>query len=311
MYRILQARFLGRNIKLFEIEAARIAKKQRPGQFVIVRLYEQGERIPLTIEGSKPEKGTINLVVQSIGKTTHLMNSLEAGDAILDVVGPLGKPSEIEKYGTAAVIGGSVGTAIALPVARALKQAGNHVIGITGSRTKELLILEQELREASSETYVMTDDGSYGEKGFVTEKLQQLIDSGRGIDYVLAIGPVPMMRAVAQVTKDKSIKTVVSLNSIMVDGTGMCGGCRVLIDGKSQFACVDGPEFDAQRVNFEVLMQRNNMYRESEKRSLDTFLANPEAELEAGARILPIAPTGRAGTQGGSPCLNAYLPATA
>jgi ferredoxin--NADP+ reductase len=280
MHRILQARFLGRNIKLFEIEAPRIAQKQRPGQFVIVRLYEQGERIPLTIEGSKPDKGTINLVVQSIGKTTHLMNSLEAGDAILDVVGPLGKPSEIEKYGTAAVIGGSVGTAIALPVARALKQAGNHVIGITGSRTKELLILEQELREASSETYVMTDDGSYGEKGFVTVKLQQLIDSGRGINYVLAIGPVPMMRAVAQVTKDKGIKTVVSLNSIMVDGTGMCGGCRVLIDGQSQFACVDGPEFDAQRVNFEVLMQRNNMYRESEKRSLDAFLANPEAELK-------------------------------
>jgi ferredoxin--NADP+ reductase len=280
MYRIVQAKLLGRNIKQFEIEAPRIAKKQRPGQFVIVRLHENGERIPLTIEGSDVNQGTITLVVQSIGKTTHLMNSLEAGDAILDVVGPLGKPTEIEKYGTVVVVGGSVGTAIALPAARALKQAGNHVIGITGSRTKELLILEDELRAASNETYVMTDDGSYGEQGLVTKKLLELIDSGRQIDYVLAIGPVPMMRAVAQVTGPKGIKTVVSLNSIMVDGTGMCGGCRVLVGGRSEFACVDGPEFDAQKVNFEVLMQRNNMYRESEQKSLNEFLANPQAELQ-------------------------------
>jgi ferredoxin--NADP+ reductase len=280
MYRIVQAKLLGRNIKQFEIEAPRVARKQRPGQFVIVRLHENGERIPLTIEGSDLEKGTITLVVQSIGKTTHLMNSLETGDAILDVVGPLGKPTEIEKYGTVVVVGGSVGTAIALPAARALKQAGNHVIGITGSRTKELLILEDELRAASNETYVMTDDGSYGEQGLVTKKLQELIDGGREINYVLAIGPVPMMRAVAQVTKAKGIKTVVSLNSIMVDGTGMCGGCRVLIDSHSEFACVDGPEFDAQKVNFEVLMQRNNMYRDNEQKSLNEFLANPQAEVE-------------------------------
>jgi ferredoxin--NADP+ reductase len=280
MYQIVQAKLLGRNIKQFEIEAPRIAKKQRPGQFVIVRLHEHGERIPLTIEGSDLVKGTITLVVQSIGKTTYLMNSLEAGDAILDVVGPLGKPTEIEKYGTVVVVGGSVGTAIALPAARALKQAGNHVIGITGSRTKELLILEDELRAASNEIYVMTDDGSYGEQGLVTKKLQELIDSGRQINYVLAIGPVPMMRAVAQVTGAKGIKTVVSLNSIMVDGTGMCGGCRVLVGNRSEFACVDGPEFDAQKVNFEVLMQRNNMYRESEQKSLNEFLANPQAELQ-------------------------------
>jgi ferredoxin--NADP+ reductase len=280
MYRIVQAKLLGRNIKQFEIEAPRIARKQRPGQFVIVRLHENGERIPLTIEGSDLEKGTITLVVQSIGKTTHLMNSLEAGDAILDVVGPLGKPTEIENFGTVVVVGGSVGTAIALPAARALKQAGNHVIGITGSRTKELLILEDELRAASNETYVMTDDGSSGEQGLVTKKLQELIDGGRQINYVLAIGPVPMMRAVAQVTGPKGIKTVVSLNSIMVDGTGMCGGCRVLVGNRSEFACVDGPEFDAQKVNFEVLMQRNNMYRENEQKSLNEFLANPQAELQ-------------------------------
>ena len=280
MYRIVQAKLLGRNIKQFEIEAPRIARKQRPGQFVIVRLHENGERIPLTIEGSDLEKGTITLVVQSIGKTTYLMNSLEAGDAILDVVGPLGKPTEIENYGTVVVVGGSVGTAIALPAARALKQAGNHVIGITGSRTKELLILEDELRAVSDETYVMTDDGSYGEQGLVTKKLQELIDGGREINYVLAIGPVPMMRAVAQVTAARGIKTVVSLNSIMVDGTGMCGGCRVLVGNRSEFACVDGPEFDAQKVNFEVLMQRNNMYRDSEQKSLNEFLANPQAELQ-------------------------------
>jgi ferredoxin--NADP+ reductase len=278
MYRIVVARPLGRNIKLFEIEAPRIAKKQRPGQFVIVRLHENGERVPLTIEGSDLQKGTITLVVQSIGKTTHLMNMLEAGDAILDVVGPLGKPSEIERYGTAVVIGGSVGTAIALPVARALKEAGNHVIGITGSRSKELLILEDELRAASHETFVMTDDGSYGEQGLVTKKLQELVDT-RKVDYVLAIGPVPMMRAVAEVTKNNGIKTVVSLNSIMVDGTGMCGGCRVLVGAKNEFACVDGPEFDAHKVNFEVLMQRNNMYRDKEQQSLNEFLANPQADL--------------------------------
>jgi ferredoxin--NADP+ reductase len=279
MYPILRTKPLGRNIKLFEITAPRIATKQKPGQFVIVRLHEHGERIPLTIEGSDPAKGSITLVVQSIGKTTFLMNSLEVGDALLDVVGPLGRPSEIENYGTAVVIGGSVGTAVALPTARALKECGNHVIGITGSRSKDLLVLEDEFREVSHETYVMTDDGSYGEKGLVTKKLQELIDDGRKIDFVLAIGPVPMMRAVAQVTKPHGIKTVVSLNSIMVDGTGMCGGCRVLVGAKSKFACVDGPEFDAAEVNFEVLAQRNNMYREDEKRALDRFLANPEEEL--------------------------------
>ncbi|MGA2118914.1 MAG: sulfide/dihydroorotate dehydrogenase-like FAD/NAD-binding protein [Bryobacteraceae bacterium] len=280
MFRILRTRALGRNIKLFEVEAPRIASKQKPGQFVILRLHDRGERIPLTIEGSDPKKGSITLVVQSIGKTTSLMNSLEAGDVILDVVGPLGKPSEIHNYGTAVVIGGSVGTAVALPTARALKEAGNRVIGITGSRSKDLLVLEDELRAVSHETFVMTDDGSYGEQGLVTKKLQELIDSGLKIDLVLAIGPVPMMRAVWNVARPHGIKTVVSLNSIMVDGTGMCGGCRVLAGDKSKFACVDGPEFDAAEINFDVLVQRNNMYRGDEKRSLDKFLANPEEDLK-------------------------------
>jgi ferredoxin/flavodoxin---NADP+ reductase len=279
MFKIVEARFIGPGIKEFCIEAPRIARKQQAGQFVIIRLHEYGERIPLTIKGSDPDKGTISLVVQSAGKTTHLMNSLGAGDSILDVVGPLGKPSHIENFGTAVVIGGGVGTAIALPTARALKEAGNHVIAIIGGRTRELVILEEEMRAASSELFITTDDGSYGEKGLVTQKLSSLI-AEREMNLVLAIGPVPMMRGVADATREQRIRTVVSLNSIMVDGTGMCGGCRVVVADKSEFACVDGPEFDAHQVDFKVLMQRNAMYREHEKKSLDTFLENAELQVE-------------------------------
>lgn len=279
MFKIIDARFLGQGVKQFEIEAPRIAKKQKPGQFVIVRLYDHGERIPLTIKGSDPERGVIWLVVQGVGKTTKLMNAMETGDEILDIVGPLGKASEIENFGTAVVIGGGVGTAIALPTAEALHQAGNHVISILGARTKELLILEKEVREVSDETHIMTDDGSYGGKGLVTDKLSELITSGTKIDFVLAIGPIPMMRAVAETTREPAIKTVVSLNSIMVDGTGMCGGCRVAVGGKSQFACVDGPEFDAHEVDFAVLMQRNTMYRDAEKVALERLEANPDEEI--------------------------------
>jgi ferredoxin/flavodoxin---NADP+ reductase len=267
MFQIVEARFLGPGVKQFDIVAPRIAKSQKPGQFVIIRLYDRGERVPLTIKGSDPKRGTISIVVQGIGKTTTLLNQLGKGDAIMDVVGPLGAPSHIEKFGNVVVIGGGVGTAIALPTARALLDAGNHVSAILGARTKDLLILENEVRNASNETFIMTDDGSYGEKGVVTVKLQQLIDA-KQIDLVLAIGPVPMMRAVAEATRAKGIRTVVSLNSIMVDGTGMCGGCRVVVDGKSKFACVDGPEFDAHAVDFSVLTQRNAMYREQEQASL-------------------------------------------
>jgi ferredoxin--NADP+ reductase len=278
MYRIVEAKFLGPGVKQFEVIAPRIARKQQPGQFVIVRLHEHGERIPLTIKGSNPEKGTIFLVVQAIGKTTFLMNALETDDAILDVVGPLGKPSDIERFGTVVVIGGGVGTAIALPTARALYDAGNHVISILGARTRDLLILEDEVRAVSHETYVLTDDGSYGEKGLVTDKLKTIIAS-RPVDLVLAIGPVPMMRAVAETTRPPAIRTVVSLNSIMVDGTGMCGGCRVVVGGKSAFACVDGPEFDAHTVDFQILTQRNSMYRESEQLALAHFNQNRDAEV--------------------------------
>jgi ferredoxin--NADP+ reductase len=283
MFKIVEARTVGLNIKQFVIEAPRIARKQRPGQFLILRLNEKGERIPLTIKSSDPEAGTVTIAVQAIGKTTSLLNCLETGDSILDIVGPLGKPSEIENYGTAVILAGSVGTAMALPTANALKQAGNHVIFIEGARNTEMVVFEDEVRRASSEAFVMTDDGSYGEKGLVTKKLNELLAAGRKIDFVLAVGPVPMMRAVAQITRPLGIKTMVSLNSIMVDGTGMCGGCRVLLGDKSKFACVDGPEFDASQVNFEVLMQRNIMYREKECQSLKHFEENKEEEV-AGLR---------------------------
>jgi ferredoxin--NADP+ reductase len=279
VYEIVEARPLARGIKLFVVKAPRIACKQKPGQFVIVRLDESGERIPLTIADANPEAGTITIVVQAIGKTTMLLSMLEAGDQILDVVGPLGKPSEIENYGTAVVVSGSVGTAMAYPTARELKRAGNTVISIVGARSKELMVLETEVRAVSTETHIVTDDGSYGEKGLVTDKLKQIMAASR-VDYVLAVGPVPMMRAVANLTAPQKIKTIVSLNSIMVDGTGMCGGCRVLVDNKSEFACVDGPEFDASRVNFDVLMQRNNMYREQERMSVERLQADPQAELD-------------------------------
>lgn len=281
MFKIVHAQFIAPGIKRFIIEAPRIARKQRPGQFVILRIVENGERIPLTIEKSDPQKGTVNIVVQSIGKTTHLLNSLETGDSLLDVVGPLGKPSEIENFGTVVAIGGGVGTAMAYPTASAMKRAGNRVISIIGGRTKDLVILEKEMREVSDNVFVTTDDGSYADKGLVTDKLRQLIDNGTEINLVLAVGPIPMMRAVAEVTRKENIRTIVSLNPIMIDGTGMCGGCRVLIDGKSEFACVDGPEFEAHRVDFDVLVQRNAMYREAEKRSMDDYRHDLEAKKAA------------------------------
>ncbi len=282
MFKIIQAQFIAPGIKRLVIEAPRIARRQKPGQFVILRIHEEGERIPVTIENSDPAGGTISIVVQSAGKTTHLLNTLNTGDSILDVVGPLGKPSEIEKFGTAVVIGGGVGTAMAYPTAAALKRAGNRVISIVGARNKELVILEQEMKAVSDSLMITTDDGSYADKGFVTDKLRQLIQNGTRIDIVLAVGPIVMMKAVSEMTRKENIRTVVSLNPIMIDGTGMCGGCRVLIDGKSEFACVDGPEFDAHKVNFEVLVQRNSMYRDAEQKSMAEFQRAFEARLAGG-----------------------------
>jgi ferredoxin--NADP+ reductase len=277
MFPIHHARLLAPDIRLFEIEAPRIARKHQAGQFVIVRIHEHGERIPLTIADSNADAGTITIVVQGVGLTTKLLNTLKAGDALLDVVGPLGQPSDVLLCGTVVVIGGGVGTAIAWPTAVALRQAGNTVIGISGGRSKDLVILEGELRAACNELFVMTDDGSYGEKGLVTHKLQQLIDAGRPIDRVLAIGPIPMMQAVAELTRPRAIPTVVSLNPIMVDGTGMCGGCRVTVGGQSRFACVDGPEFNAHHVDFTNLIQRNRLYRQQEQAALQELQDRPEA----------------------------------
>jgi ferredoxin/flavodoxin---NADP+ reductase len=271
MYRIVSAIFLAENIKKFEIEAPRIAKKRKAGQFVIIRIEQNGERIPLTIADSDPEKGTITIIAQGAGKSTRELNRKEAGDSIADVVGPLGTPSHIEHFGTAVSIGGGVGTAIAYPTAAALKEAGNYVITINGARSKDLVILEEEMKAVSDEAYITTDDGSYGFHGFVTQKLQELIDSGKKIDFVLAIGPIPMMRAVAEVTRPYGIKTVVSLNPIMIDGTGMCGGCRVTVGNEIKFGCIDGPEFDAHQVDFKNLADRNRIYHHEEKEADEAF----------------------------------------
>jgi ferredoxin--NADP+ reductase len=281
MYQVREARFLAPDIKLLKIEAPRIARKRKAGQFVIVRVHEHGERIPLTIADSDNEAGTITVIVQGVGKTTRLINMLGQGDVLLDVVGPLGNASDIRNFGTVVVIGGGVGTAIAYPTAVALKKAGNRVLSIVGARTEELLILEDEMRAASDRLFVMTDDGSYGQHGFVTQKLQELLTTRQQIDQVLAIGPIPMMQAVAEVTRPHKIPTIVSLNPIMVDGTGMCGGCRVLVNGESRFACVDGPEFDAHAVDFRVLTQRNQLYRPQEQAALRRLEECPQSELES------------------------------
>ena len=284
MYKIISARFIAPEIKRFEIEAPKIAFKRKAGQFVIIRIKEGGERIPLTIADSDPEKGTITIIVQGIGKTTKELNSLETGEFIQDVVGPLGKPSHIENFGTAVSIGGGVGTAIAYPTAVALKNAGNHTISIIGGRTKEFVILEDEMNKVCDEVYPTTDDGSYGYHGFVTAKLKELIDSGKKIDFVLAIGPIPMMKAVAETTRPYGIKTVVSLNPVMVDGTGMCGGCRATVDNKTVFVCVDGPEFDAHLVDFDMLTRRNRTYNEDEKVALD-HLCNYDKAFNEGIKV--------------------------
>jgi ferredoxin--NADP+ reductase len=283
MFRIVEAEFLAPDVKRFVIEAPRIARKRRAGQFVLLRVYDHGERIPLTIADGDPARGTITLIVQGVGKTTKLMNDLGPGDALLDVVGPLGKPSEIKDYGTAVVIGGGVGTAIAYPTAKALHEAGNYVMSILGGRSRSLVILESEVRAISDEVFVTTDDGSYGRKGLVIDPLKELIAAGRPIGLVLAIGPVRMMQAVAEVTRPHGIPTVVSLNSLMVDGTGMCGGCRIITSGGARFACVDGPEFDAHTVDFDILAQRNRAYAEREAEELRDFREH-EAEYVRQAR---------------------------
>ena len=257
---ILETKDLAPGVTYFRVEAPKIARKRKAGQFVIIRIADDGERIPLTIADADPDDGWVAIIVQAVGRTTTLLNQFEEGDYIHDMAGPLGMPSEIELFGTVVVIGGGVGTAIAYPTAVALAEAGNDVVAIIGGRSREYVILENELRAVCREVYPTTDDGSYGRHGFVTDQLEDLIEAGDTIDRVIAIGPIPMMRAVASVTELHGIHTIVSLNPIMVDGTGMCGGCRVAVGGEVKFACVDGPEFDAQEVDFELLARRNTSY---------------------------------------------------
>jgi ferredoxin--NADP+ reductase len=269
MFGIRATRVLAPGVKRFWIEAPRVATHWKPGQFVIVRSTHEAERIPLTIAEGDAEEGWISIIVQAVGASTTVLNSLEPGDSFADVAGPLGAPSKIGRVGTVAVIGGGVGTAIAYPTAVAYHQAGNSVVGIIGGRSRDYVILEDELRAACDEVHVVTDDGSYGREGLVTDVLADMLESGMVLNEVLAIGPIPMMRAVADVTRPFGVHTVVSLNPIMVDGTGMCGGCRVLVGGETRFACVDGPEFDAHLVDFDVLTMRNRAYRAFEQGKLE------------------------------------------
>lgn len=271
MFEIIEKRELAPMVKLFKIKAPRIAKKRMAGQFVVVRLNEHGERIPLTIADSDIEAGTITVIVQEVGRTTALLSNMEKGSSMLDCVGPLGKPTHIENYGTAVCIGGGIGTAVTYPIGKALKQAGCKVMSIIGARSKNLLILEEEMKSVSDCLYVTTDDGSAGHHGFVTNVLEELIVQGSKIDIVIAVGPVPMMRAVSNVTRPRKIRTMVSLNPIMVDGTGMCGSCRVTIEGQNRFVCVDGPEFDGHEVDFDELIRRNRSYLKEERTAMEEF----------------------------------------
>ncbi len=265
MNKILRKEVLSTGIKLIEVEAVEIARKTKPGHFVVIRIEEKGERIPLTIADYDTEKGTLTIVFQEVGFTTERLGKLEPGDTFLDVVGPMGKPTRIEKFGVVVCIGGGVGIAPVYPIARQLKNAGNKILSIIGARSHEFLFWEERTRGVSDEIHVCTDDGSYGRKGFVTDELKVILEKNEGIDLVIAIGPVVMMKAVSLLTKPYGIKTTVSLNPIMVDATGMCGSCRVTVGGKTKFACVDGPEFDGHEVNFDELLSRQQIYLEEEK----------------------------------------------
>ncbi|GAB4220345.1 MAG: sulfide/dihydroorotate dehydrogenase-like FAD/NAD-binding protein [Spirochaetota bacterium] len=268
MNKIIQNSKISENVGKAIIESPYIAHHRKAGQFVIVIVDEVGERIPLTIADSDREKGTITLYYQIVGTSTHKLSLKKEGEYVYDVAGPLGHPTDIRNYGTAVCVGGGIGIAAVYPIAVAMKEAGNFCINIIGARNKDLLILEQELKAKSDQIIVTTDDGSYGIKGFVTDELKKILDSKK-VDIVVAVGPVPMMKAVSELTRRYNVKTLVSLNSIMVDGTGMCGGCRVTVDGKKQFTCVDGPEFDAHLVDFDELMKRLNTYKDQEKESFE------------------------------------------
>ena len=272
MYKIVRKKELNAAVTMMEIEAPFVARKAQAGQFIIFRVDEKSERVPLTIAGYDREKGTVSIIFQKVGLSTNMLGMMEEGDYIQDFVGPLGRPTETEGLKRVCVVGGGVGCAIALPSAQAFKDAGIETDVIIGFRNKDIVILEEEFKQASDNLYLMTDDGSYGEHGFVTVKLQQLLESGKQYDEVLAIGPIPMMKFVAKTTEPFGVKTIVSLNPIMVDGTGMCGGCRVTVGGEVKFACVDGPDFDGHKVDFAELMNRNSVYREREAETNKTHI---------------------------------------
>jgi len=271
MYKIITRKNLAPGVNRFDVAVPEIAKRRKAGQFVILRVREEGERIPITIADANPAKGTITLIVQELGKTTRMLGAKQAGDSLPDVCGPLGEPTHIADFGHCVCVAGGVGVAEIYPVVIALREAGNRVTAIIGARSRELLILEEEMQQATksqnghSKLIVTTDDGSYGIHGMVTKPLVEMLQNGECTDRVFCIGPVPMMRAVAELTRARQIPTIVSLNPIMVDGTGMCGGCRVTIGGEVKFACVDGPDFDAHQVDFDELVRRQQMYRQEEK----------------------------------------------
>ena len=271
MNKILEKEFISPQVFRMTIAAPDIAKKRKAGQFIILRTCDSGERIPLTIADADAEKGTIELIVQVVGKSTTELSKLEAGDELCDFVGPLGRATHIELFGTVVIIGGGVGIAPSHPIAQAMKAAGNNVISILGGRSKDLVIMEDKMGACSDRVMITTDDGSYGEKGLVTDALQKLIDEGLKIDMVVAVGPPIMMKFVALLTKKYDIPTLVSLNTIMVDGTGMCGACRVTVGDSTKFVCVDGPEFDGHKVDFDEMMKRQRMYEVQEKESMDRY----------------------------------------
>lgn len=268
MNRILDKKLLSEGVKDLLVEAPRIARKRRAGQFIMLRTGSEGERIPLTIADADPEAGWIRLIFQEVGRSTCALGQLEVGDEITDLAGPLGRATDIEKKGTVLCVGGGIGVAPAHPIAKAMKEAGNRVISIIGARSKDLLIMETEMRAISDELIICTDDGSAGRKGFVTDAIRDLLDAGAEIAECVAIGPVVMMKAVSDLTRGYDVPTVVSLNATMVDGTGMCGGCRVTVDKRSRFVCVDGPEFDGHAVDFEELLQRQRAYSEQEREAM-------------------------------------------
>ena len=276
MYRIVYKKPLNPTVTMMDIEAPLVAAKAQPGQFIILRVDDDGERIPLTIAGYDRDKGTVRIIYQIVGATTKKLDQKAEGEYLQDFVGPLGRPTELDGLKKVCIVGGGVGCAIALPIAQALHAMGCEVTSIIGFRSKDLLILEDEFRAASKQLYVMTDDGSYGEKGFVTDKLKSLIEAGNQYDLVIAIGPVPMMKFVCKTTEPYGLKTLVSLNPIMVDGTGMCGGCRVTVGGKVKFACVDGPDFDGHQVDYDELMNRNSVYREREAKEKERHACRME-----------------------------------